>query len=289
MDRNRVNSGRGKITDSRGDPKKLWRQLKSVLRQKKDKPPNSEELTAEAFSNASAEKLAGVRSSTASAAPPVFDTPPCTSSFDQFEIIDPSTIRRLISNAAAKSCELDPVPSWVIQKFVEELSPFVAALFNALMSSGSFPTSQKTASITPILKKATLDPYDLSNYRPISNLTFLSKLLERAAYERIVCYLDRFQLLPEWQSAYRKYRSTETATIKVMSDVHEAADAGSVTLLGLLDLSSAFDTVDHRILLDRLAHDYGIRGRVIRWIESYLESKKRTLKKKMNETIQQRN
>ena len=157
-----------------------------------------------------------------------------------------------------------------LQKFADELSPFVAALFNASMSSGSFPTTQKTASITPVLKKATLDPYDLGNYRPISNLTFLSKLLERAAYEQIVGYLDRFQLLPELQSAYRKHRSTETATIKVMSDVYEAAEAGSVTLLGLLDVSAAFDTVDHRILLDRLRHDYGVRGLVIQWVESYL-------------------
>ena len=179
-------------------------------------------------------------------------------------------ILRLIRNAAGKSCELDPVPSWVIQKFADELSPFVAALFNASMSSGSFPSSQKTAAITPVLKKATLDPYDLGNYRPISNLTFLSKLLERAAYEQIVSYFDRYQLLPELQSAYRKHRSTETATIKVMSDVYEAADAGSVTLLGLLDLSAAFDTVDHRIILDRLGHDYGIGGLAIQWIESYL-------------------
>ena len=211
-----------------------------------------------------------MRSSTASAAPPVFDKPPCTSSFDQFEIVDSSMIRRLISSAAGKSCELDPVPSWVIQKFADELSPFVAALFNASISSGSFPTTQKTASITPVLKKATLDPYDLGNYRPIPNLTFLSKLLERAAYEQIVGYLDRFQLLPELQSADRKHRSTEAATIKVMSDVYEAADAGSVTLLGLLDLSAAFDMVDHRILLDRLRHAYGVRGLVIQWIESYL-------------------
>ena len=112
-------------------------------------------------------------------------------------------------------------------------------------------------------------PFDLGIYRLISNLTFLSKLLERATYEQIVGYLDRFQLLPELQSAYRKYQSTETATIKVMSDVSEVADAGSVTLLGLLDLSAAFDTVDHRILFDRLAHDYGIRGIVIsHWTQS---------------------
>ena len=73
-------------------------------------------------------------------------------------------------------------------------------------------------------------------YRPISNLTFLSKLLERAAYEQIVGYLDRFQLLPELQSAYRKHRSIVLAAINVMSDVYEAADTGFVTLLGLFDL-----------------------------------------------------
>ena len=109
-------------------------------------------------------------------------------------------------------------------------------LFNASMGGGYFPASQKIANITPILKKASLDPLDLGNCRPISNLTFLSKLLERAAYEQIVGYMKRHQLLPSLQSAYQKNRSTETATIKVMSDIYRAADAGLVTLLGLLDL-----------------------------------------------------
>ena len=162
------------------------------------------------------------------------------------------------SNAAGKSCEHDPVYYICTDpyKFADELSPNVAALFNASMSSGSFPSSQKTAAITPVLKKATLDPYDLGNYRPITNLPFLSKLLERAAYEQIVSYFHRYQLIPELQSAYRKFRSTETAAIKVMSEVYEAADAGSVTLLGLLDLSAAYDTgINHRILFDRLGQD----------------------------------
>ena len=92
-----------------------------------------------------------------------------------------AAVQRLISNAACKSFELHPIPSWIIQKFAVELSPFIAALFNASMSGGYFPASQKIASITPILKKVSLDPLDLGNYRPISNLTFLSKLLERAA------------------------------------------------------------------------------------------------------------
>ena len=259
-----------KISESKGDPKKLWRNLSSLMRKGKTKPPTSDELTAERFLEAFNEKLAGVRSSTASAAPPVFNKPPCEFSCVEFEPIDAISVQRLLSKAACKSSELDPVPTWVIQKYAVELSPFISALFNASMRLGVFPASQKLASVTPVLKKASLDPLDLSNYRPISNLTFLSKLLERAVYEQIIGYFDSHHLLPETQSAYRKNRSTETATIKVMSDAYQAADAGLVTLLGLLDLSATFDTVDHQILLNRLRHDYGITGRVIEWIQSYL-------------------
>ena len=135
---------------------------------------------------------------------------------------------------------------------------------------GIFPTSQKCASVTPALKKVTLDPFDLGNYRPISNLTFVSKLLEHAAHEQIVGYASENQLLPDTQSAYQKHRSTETAILKVLSDVYEAADSGKLTLLGLLDLSAAFDTVDHQILLSRLRHSFGISRTVLDWIASYL-------------------
>ena len=120
------------------------------------------------------------------------------------------------------------------------------------------------------LKQASRDPLDLGNYRPISNLTFLSKLLERAACEQIVGYMECHHLLPPLQSAYQKHRSTETATIKVMSDIYLAANAGLVTLLGLPDLSAAFETVDHVILLVRLQHRSGISGLALKWIESYL-------------------
>ena len=127
------------------------------------------------------------------------------------------------------------------------LSPFIVKLFNTSLTSGLFPTSQKCASVTPALKKVTLDQFDLGNYRQISNLTFVSRLLEHAAQEQIVGYASEHQLLPDTQSAYQKHRSTETATLKVLSDVYEAADSGKWTLLGLLDLSAAFDTVDHQI------------------------------------------
>ena len=113
------------------------------------------------------------------------------------------------------------------------------------------------------IKKSTLDPFDLGNYRPISNLTFVPKLLERVAHEQIIGYTSDNHLLPDNQSAYQKHRSTETATLKVLSDVYQAADMGKITLLGMLDLSAAFDTVDHQILLNRLQHSFDITGTVL--------------------------
>lgn len=116
----------------------------------------------------------------------------------------------------------------------------------------------------------TLDLFDLFNYRPISNLTFVSKLLERCAYEQMVDYLQLHQLLPEEQSAYRRFHSTETAMLKVLSDAYVAADSGQVTLLGLFDLSAAFDSVDHKVLIQRLRHTCGFAGSALQWITSYL-------------------
>ena len=114
------------------------------------------------------------------------------------------------------------------------------------------------------------DPHDAANYRPISNLSYLSKLLERCVNDQIHNYLSKNDFLPVVQSAYRKHHSTETAVLKVLSDIYSAADAGKVTLMGLLDLSAAFDTVDHCILFERLKHSYGFGDAVLGWFKSYL-------------------
>ena len=113
-----------------------------------------------------------------------------------------------------------------------------------------------------------------TNYRPISNLPFLSKLLERIIKDQLETHLDAANLLPECQSAYRKSHSTETALLKVTSDMIMAADAGMVSILWFLDLSAAFDCVDHPILLQRLAVSFGIDSIALAWISSYFANRK---------------
>ena len=104
-----------------------------------------------------------------------------------------------------------------------------------------------------------LDPTELKNYRPVSNLTFMSKIVEKLVSERLTCYLQANNLMPRLQSAYRRHNSTETALLRVVSDILRAVDSGKVALLSLLDLSAAFDTIDHSILLDRLHVAFGNR------------------------------
>ena len=127
------------------------------------------------------------------------------------------------------------------------LSPFVALLFNASLVSGFFPSEFKQAVIRPLLKKSGLDAGELKNFRPVSNLAFLSKLLERVVQCRLQAFLDSNDMMPPMQSAYRRFHSTETAVTKVYNDLLLAADVGQVSVLCLLDLTAAFDTVDHQL------------------------------------------
>jgi hypothetical protein len=150
--------------------------------------------------------------------------------------------------------------------------PFLTATVNASLWQGYLPTSQKDAvvSVTPLSKKTSLEPQDLKNYRPVSNLSFVSKLVERVAVKQLVDYLETSGLMPPLQSAYRRHHSTETALLKVLSDILMAADDRKVTLLALLDLNAAFDCVDHEILLSRLHSRFGLDGCILAWIRSFL-------------------
>lgn len=182
-------------------------------------------------------------------------------------------IIKLIASTASKSCALDPIPTDIMKLFLSELAPFITKMCSASLIEGSLPVSQRHAIVIPRLKKSGTDPADVKNYRPISNLTYMSKVVERLVCHQLIAYLNQHGLLPSLQSAYRHGHSTETAVLKVISDFMTAADHGSVTFLSLLDLSAAFDTVDHDILINRLRSKFGLRGTVLSWIESFIRDR----------------
>ena len=116
----------------------------------------------------------------------------------------------------------------------------------------------KHAIVTPLETKGTRDTSQLKNYRPASNLPFLSKLLEKVVHNQLQHHITSNDAMPKFQSAYRQFRSTETALVKIFNDLLLPADQEQVSALFLLDLTSAFDTVDHALLLTRLQRSFGV-------------------------------
>ena len=144
------------------------------------------------------------------------------------------------------------------------------AIVNRSFETSEVPAELKHAHIKPRLKKSSLDPELLSNYRPVSNLPFISKIMEKVVNTRVEQHLLENNLHDPLQYAYRKPHSTEIALIKIQHDTVQALDSGRVAALVLLDLSAAFDTIDHAILLERLTETHGISDDALLWMASYL-------------------
>ena len=219
------------------------------------------------------DKVAAVRQNTSSASPATFSTVAADcrlSCFASLSVDDVITATLALPN---KQCVSDPIPTQLLKAHIHTVAPFITELFNRSFLAGIVPRSFKSAYVTPLLKKADLDVADVKSYRPISNLTVLSKLLEHLVADQLRKYITQFQLLPAVQSAYRVNHSTETAILKVSSDLLQAVDDGDICLLILLDLSAAFDTVDHQIMIKRLLKSCGLSGSVLNWFTSYLDGR----------------
>ena len=134
---------------------------------------------------------------------------------------------------------------------------------------GTFASEWKTSIIRPLLKKPNLDPIP-SNYHPVSDLSFLSKLLEKCAMDHLNEHCDFHKLLPDYQSAYQNGYSCETALIRLVNDILWAMENQNVTAVMAVDLLAVFNAVDQKILLSVLEHNFGLEHTVLHWFSSYL-------------------
>ena len=203
-------------------------------------------------------------------------------SFTSLSTFDPATdheIRDIIQTHGLKCGFSDPLPEPLIKLHTDLLVPVWTHLVNLSLQSGTID-NLKHADIIPILKAYDLDPELHSNFRPVSNLQFLGKLIERIVLKRLNKHILQNNLDIPNQYGYKPAHSTESILIKISNDILIASDKKTATVLLLLDFSAAFDTVDIHILLDILCREIGITGVALDWFRSFLTN--RTMRVKIN-------
>ncbi len=178
-------------------------------------------------------------------------------------------VSKLLLSSHPTTCSLDPIPSHLLQAISPTLLPALTHIINTSLLTGIFPTAFKQAQVTPLLKKPTLNTSLIENYRPASLLPFIAKTLERVVFNQVSLFISQNIKLDAKQSGFRSGHSTETALLSVTEALRIAKADSKSSVLILLDLSAAFDTVNHQILLSTLS-SLDITGIPLRWFESYL-------------------
>ena len=213
---------------SNSNTKELWHSIDKLLNRSSSSLPNSSSKhSADQFCTYFVDKIKTLRSKL-----PLIDLNPLSLPdksppiFSSFNLVSVNEIKQLILSSPKSTCLLDPVLSNLLLHCIDSIAPIITRIVNLSLSSGVFSKQLKSALVKPLLKKSNLDPSDLKNYRPISNLSFLSKLIERVIAARLSSHLSSHNLMSKLQSAYRKFHSSETALLYVQNDILASLDAG---------------------------------------------------------------
>ena len=249
------------------------RDLFSLVKNLSVPPPvSSSTITASELSSFFIAKVSRIRCSIPSTTSPLQDS---FSALDlaAFSVPSMAAIASLIASSKKTSSPNDVFPPNLASACSDSLAKFLHRIFSVSVESGTFPALFKIGVVRPILKKPSLDPNCLDSYRPITILPFFSKILEKIVSSQISSHLLAAGVDHPLQSGFKAGCSSETALLRVSHDLRMAADAGKVSLLVLLDLSAAFDTVDHSTLLGRLRDLVGLSGSALAWCGSYLSDR----------------
>jgi len=278
------------ITERKDDPKALYAMTDQLLHKKQPTilPTElNEKKLANRFANYFENKIEKImnnfRTKKATTGAVVIDNM-LSANLTNITLPEAEELKKLILSGNSKYCCLDPIPTELLKRCIDSLLPTITSIVTKSITTNTFPNSLKHAIITPLIKKRSLDSDTLNNYRPVSNLPYIGKLIEKVIVNRLNDHMINDNLHAPLQSAYRKYHSTETALTKIVNDLLLTIDNKQSTLLVMLDLSAAFDTVNHRILLDRLETDCGVSGNALAWLESYFADRTQSVLVKNNQS-----
>ena len=188
----------------------------------------------------------------------------------EFTPVTPEWLKKVMLSKTIKTSPEDPLPGFLFKQCLDQLLPALTLLVNQSLLTGSME-GLKNSVITPILKKAGSDPEVLRNYRPVCNTLYLSKTIERVVIVQADNHMKLIKAHIPNQSGYKPYYSCETLLLRVTNDILNNMDNSNCTIAVLLDLSAAFDTVDHNRLLEIFWFDLGFRGVVFNWFEDFLK------------------
>ena len=170
-----------------------------------------------------------------------------------------------------KSNDCDDIDMCTVKRVIKEIVQPLTYICNISFSTGVFPDIMKIAKVIPLFKSGADDNF--SNYRPVSLLPQLSKILEKLFNNRMEKFIEKYHLMHDSQYGFRTNTSTSMAILEFLEEVTSSLDKKKTTIGVFIDLKKAFDTIDHTLLLKKL-HCYGIRGLVNNWIKSYLTERK---------------
>ena len=187
--------------------------------------------------------------------------------------MDRKEILNIIKKMNPTTSIMDPCNTRFLLKFKETIADTITTITNQSFMTGKFLDDWKVAAVRPLIKGQNMST-KLKSYRPISNLSFLSKIIEKAAQAQLQKQFDKQPLLPSHQSAYRQHYSTETTLLNMCDNILKNMEDGKCTSMVCLDLSTAFNTVNHNILLGILKSYFGISDHALAWKSSYLSKRK---------------
>ena len=261
-----------KVVECKNDTKKLYKLILNITGTTKVNPlPEalSDKELADKFANFFYNKIVDIRNKL-----DVFNKyEPArreVSHISEFQPVTCAEVRKILASMTNKTCELDVVNTKLLKEGLDYILQEITDLVNFSLQNGQFLRKWKTSIVRPMIKKINSRNLNLSlqNFRPINNVNFLSKVLEKIVLNQIMKHCD--SLMPDYQSAYQKFYSCETVLVKLVNDVLWAMEHQKILSLVCIDLSAAFDTVDHEILEQVLENEYGIGRTVLKWYKTYI-------------------